>query len=336
MRAGDQPTGRARDRGHAVARLRMQVAAGHPLDVPAGMSADARACLQVADGVGAPLLPVLDALADAEEQRARVARQVATAAAPARTVAVVLVCLPLVAVPLLARISGVDLLAFYRSGLGLTIGMIGVSLWAAGGAAVWLILRRGTDGAGTSVTVRALVPAAAIAIVLSPWLAIPAWLAARMVLRAAPRPPHPDLPTACDLVATGLSAGVSPAAALRLAADHVPALASDLRGLAWRLDLGREPPRCRRCDPARPGPGRRPGRRRTTHPCPARPGPGSPGRPGRPCRGRRPAAARTPDLPHQPAPAAGDGAPDRRTGRGQWPARRQRSLIMKEPPWRHI
>jgi Flp pilus assembly protein TadB len=240
MRAGDQPTGRARGGGQTVARLRMQVAAGHPLDVPAGMSADARACLQVADGVGAPLLPVLDALADAEEQRARVARQVATAAAPARTVAVVLVCLPLVAVPLLARVSGVDLLAFYRSGLGLVIGMIGVSLWAAGGAAVWLILRRGTDGAGTSVTVRALVPAAVIAIVLSPWLAIPAWLGARLVLRATPRPPHPDLPAVCDLVATGLSAGVSPAAALRLAADHVPALASDLRGLAWRLDLGRD------------------------------------------------------------------------------------------------
>lgn len=224
----------------AVARLRMQAAAGQAVDVPADLPEQARACLQVADDVGAPLLPVLDALADAEEQRRRVSRQVDTAAAPARTVAVVLVGLPLVAVPLLARVSGVDLMAFYRSGLGLVVGMTGVSLWAAGGAAVWLILRRGADGDGASVTVRALLPAVVIAVVLSPWLAIPAWLAARLILRPSVPPPHPDLPTACDLVATGLSAGVSPAAALRLAADHVPALATDLRSLAWHLDLGRD------------------------------------------------------------------------------------------------
>lgn len=224
----------------AFARLRLQVAAGgRPASLTA-LPSDVRPAVELADRVGAALLPVLDATAEARRQRQQVARQVRTATAPARTVAVGLVTLPLVVVPVLAALVDVDLVGFYRTGVGLVVGTIAVCLWGTGVAGVAvLVAQAGRDPRPAGPSARVLVAAAVGWLVVGPWVAVPAAVVTRLTYRRPPAPPHPDLADACDLVATALSAGVTVPAALRESAAHVPALGDDLRRLAWQVELGR-------------------------------------------------------------------------------------------------
>lgn len=224
----------------ALTRLRLRVAAGARPDRLDGLPPDVRPAVAVADRVGAALLPTLDAAADAHRQRRAVARQVHTATAPARTVAVALVLLPVVAVPALARVLAIDLAAFYTTGIGTVVGAVAVGMWAAGaGAIVGLVVRAGRDPAPVGPTPRVLAAAVVGWLLAGPWLAALAGLGARLLHRRVAPPPHVALADACDLLAAALSAGLTVPAACREVAPHLPALADDLHRLAWQVELGR-------------------------------------------------------------------------------------------------
>jgi Flp pilus assembly protein TadB len=224
----------------ALARLRLRVAAGARPDRLDGLPGEVRAVVTVADEVGAALLPTLDAAVEAHRQRRAAARQVHTATAPARTVAIGLVVLPLVAVPGLARLLGIDLVAFYGGGPGRVVGLVALLLWAAGAATIVALVRRaGQDTAPAGPAPRVLLAAVVAWLLVGPWLALVAAVLARLAARPPSAPVHPRLADATDLVAAGLSAGLAVPAALRQVAPHVPDLTADLHRLAWQAELGR-------------------------------------------------------------------------------------------------
>lgn len=227
----------------ALSRLRLRVAAGARPDGLAGIPAEVRPAVEVADRVGAALLPTLDAAADAHRQRRAVARQVHTATAPARTVAVALVLLPVIAVPGLAGLLDVDLVGFYGGGIGAVVGLVALGLWTVGAVMIWgLVARAGSDPRPVTATPRVVVAGLVGWLLVGPWLAVVLAVAARATFRAPPPPPHVGLADACDLVAAALSAGATVPASLREAAPHLPALAGDLHRLAWQVELGRLSP----------------------------------------------------------------------------------------------
>lgn len=224
----------------ALARLRLRAAAGARADRLDLLPPEVRPAVAVAESVGAALLPTLDAAAAAHDHRRAVTRQVRTATAPARTVAVGLVALPVVAVPVLARLLAVDLVAFYTTGVGVVVGLVALGLWAAGAATIAvLVSRAGRDPAPPGPVPRVVAAGVVGWLLLGPWGAVVAAGAARLTHRPGPPPDHAQLGDACDLTAAALSAGLTVPAALRQAADHLPTLADDLRRLAWQVDLGR-------------------------------------------------------------------------------------------------
>lgn len=228
-----------RDREAALTRLRLQVAAGARPDALADLPDGVRPAVQLADRVGAAMLPTLDAAADAHRQRAAVTRQVRTATAPARTVAVGLVALPVLAVPLLAALLDVDLVAFYTTGIGAVVGAVALGLWGVGAVTIaGLVRHAGRDPVPPGPTARVLVAALLGWVLVGWWLAVVAAVGARLTHRPADPPPHPGLADAADLTAAALSAGLTVPAALREVAPHVPALDADLRRLAWQVELG--------------------------------------------------------------------------------------------------
>lgn len=227
----------------ALTRVRLQVAAGAPPGALDTLPAEVRPAIRVAHQVGAAMLPVLDAAADAHRQRRAVARQVRTATAPARTVALGLVLLPVVAVPALAALLDLDLLAFYGAGIGRLVGLVALGLWGAGAAAIALMVRHaGRDPVPPGPTVRVLGAGVVAWLVVAPWAAVLAAGVARLTFRPPPPPPPPALAEACDLTAAALSAGLAVPTALREVAPHLPDLGSDLRRLAWQVELGRLAP----------------------------------------------------------------------------------------------
>ncbi len=224
----------------AITRLRLQVAAGARPASLADLPSDVRPVLAVADHVGAALLPTLDAASSARDQRRRIARQVDTATAPARTVAAGLALLPVVAVPVLARLLDVDLVAFYATPTGGVVGVVALALWVAGaGLIAGMVVSAGRDPRPAGPGPRVLLAGLVGWLVVAPWAGLLAAVGARVTFRARPAPPHAALADACDLVATALSGGLTVPAALREAAPHVPALRGDLRRLAWQAELGR-------------------------------------------------------------------------------------------------
>lgn len=228
------------DADAALARTRLRAAAGLPILPADDLPAPARSALAVADRVGAPVLPVLAAVQDAQEQQRRTERQVATAAAPARTVAVLLVALPLVVVPVLGRLLDLDLVAFYTSGPGLAVAAVAAVLWCLGAAlTVGLLRHADREPTPSGPLPRALGAGLLALVVVGPWAAVLAAAVAWAAHRPGTPPPHPLLATACELVATALSAGLTVAAALREAAHELPDLATDLRRVAWQAELGR-------------------------------------------------------------------------------------------------
>ena len=123
-------------------RVRLHLLAGAPLTGDLQLSPRVRRAVAVATEVGAPLLPALEAASDAEDDDARAVRAVSVSTAQARTVARGLTLAPLLLVPLIGRLAGVDVLAFYREGLGRTILFAGLVLLAAGGSVARLIILR--------------------------------------------------------------------------------------------------------------------------------------------------------------------------------------------------
>ncbi|MBW3619251.1 MAG: hypothetical protein KY461_03340 [Actinobacteria bacterium] len=188
----------------ALADLRGRIVAGAPVGDLAGVPPRVRRAVGVALEVGAPLVPALDAaLAALEDERSR-ERAVRVATAQARAVAVGLTCLPVVLVPGLGRVLGVDLLGFYATPAGAVVLALAAALLLAGAALVWAVVRRAR----------------------------------------APRPPRgrrldPDLDEVADLLATALAGGTSTSVALRLVGGAGVGDRPALDRLALAAELGR-------------------------------------------------------------------------------------------------
>jgi Flp pilus assembly protein TadB len=232
--------------------LRMEVAAGRPPndlgglagDTRSALAGDAAAAVATAEAVGAPLLPVLDGVANGLRAERDITHAVGAAAAPARLVAVALTLLPVVAVPMLARLTGADLLAFYATPTGLVVAAVGGCLWLAGVAMTVMIARhtgrRGADP-GRPSRAPALLAGLVAAALVGPLVGILVGLGVALLRRPAGVPVDPSLATVCEVVAAAMSAGVGPAAAVRHAAKRLPGPRADLLRLAMHLDVDREP-----------------------------------------------------------------------------------------------
>lgn len=188
----------------ALADLRGRIVAGAPAGDLTGVPPRVRRAVGVAVEVGAPLVPALDAalaaLADDRSHR----RAVRVATAQARVVAAGLLCLPVLLVPGLGRVLGVDLLGFYATPAGGIVLALAGTLVLVGAALVWAILRRAT----TPVPTRR-------------------------------RRVEPDLDELADLLATALAGGTSTSAALRIVGAVGVGDRRALDRLALAAELGR-------------------------------------------------------------------------------------------------
>ena len=126
-------------KGTATDRVRLQLLAGAPLAIPDGITPRVRRGIEVAQALGSPLLPAVEAAVEAEDDDARAVRAVAVSTAQARTVARGLTFAPLALVPFIGRLAGVDTLAFYRSSAGRVTLLVGLVLIAAGSALARLL-----------------------------------------------------------------------------------------------------------------------------------------------------------------------------------------------------
>ena len=124
----------------ATDRLRLQVLVGAPVGDLAALPPRVRRGVRLARALGAPLLPAVDAAGEAEEDVVRARRAVAVSTAQARTVAGGLTLAPLVLAPLVGRLAGVDVLAFYLSGPGRAVLLVGMVLLGAGGLVARLLV----------------------------------------------------------------------------------------------------------------------------------------------------------------------------------------------------
>ncbi|MFU8840734.1 MAG: type II secretion system F family protein [Nitriliruptoraceae bacterium] len=247
---GLTPTPRLRgsaDPDQALDELHLAVVAGAPVGQMDALPARVQRVVSLAQEVGAPLGPALEAARAARDDVRRAERAVAVASAQTRVVAGGLLAAPLVLVPGLARLVDADLVGFYTTPLGSLVLAVGLGLLAVGALLVVVLVRRvgRTPPAGARrrdpVAFAAAAVTALVAGRLLGWLlALPAALLVEHLVasrRRAPEAPQ-GVDEIADLVATALAAGVSGAEALRLAAERLPQHAIRLRRLAFGLELG--------------------------------------------------------------------------------------------------
>lgn len=244
------PSGRTAPSGASeVDVLRMRVAAGLPVGSDLGLAPRVERAVRVADEVGAPVLAALDAAADAEDDAARSRRAIAVASAQTRAVAGGLLAAPLVLVPGLGRLVGVDLVAFYSTGPGRVVLGLGIGMLAAGALVIRGLVRRvepvGRRGAVGRLGVRdrALVVVVALATgaVTGPApVPLVAMLAVSLLRRrrGPARRSSDGTDEPIDLVATALTGSIGSPEALRRTAEAAPRHAVALRRLALDLELG--------------------------------------------------------------------------------------------------
>lgn len=223
----------------ALDHLRLRVAAGAAPGPVDALPERARRAVEVAAHVGAPLLPAIDAATEAESDIRRASRAVTVATAQTRVVAGGLLLSPMVLLPALGRLFDVDLVAFYRQPLGMAVGVAGVLLLAVGAALIWSLVRR-VGRRQTPAKGRAILGVVVGGVLLA-YLLHPAVMPAALLLlrrRSAPPVAVEGADEIVDLVAVGLSGGVSVGAALRATADAAGRHAGDCRRLALSLELG--------------------------------------------------------------------------------------------------
>lgn len=114
-------------------RLRLQLLAGVPLDPSTELPARVGRGVALATSIGAPLLPAVEAAAEAEDDESRARRAVAVSTAQARTVARALALAPLVLAPGIGRLAGVNVGAFYATPAGRVVLGVGAGLIIVGG-----------------------------------------------------------------------------------------------------------------------------------------------------------------------------------------------------------
>jgi hypothetical protein len=239
-------TRRATDHGTSLDVLRLRAEAGAPITDTGLLPERARRAVRVAEAVGAPVLAAIDAARAAEDDAAAASRAVTVASAQTKAVAGGLLVAPLVLVPALGRVAGVDLLGFYRTSLGLLVLGAGTVLLALGAASIVVLVRRvGAAAPPRRAGSRAAVAGGALGALLA-WRAVGAaaaplafvvvhHLLGRRLQAAAPAA---GVDEAADLAAVAVCGGTGAAEALRQAATELPDLASRLHRLAFSLELG--------------------------------------------------------------------------------------------------
>jgi hypothetical protein len=227
------------DAAQALERARMRLAAGVAAPEGEGLPDRARRAVDLAQRTGAALLPALQSAADADADARRAVRAVDVACAQARTVAGGLLAAPLLLVPALGGMLGIDLVAFYTQPLGLAVAAGVLVLVAAGAALTMGLLRRVRRPAPPSPGRGPLLAVGAGLLVgwLVTWLLAPL-VGILLARRARPAPDLPDIDEVADLLATALAGGLGGAQALRAVADVRPDVAAPLCRLALELDLG--------------------------------------------------------------------------------------------------
>jgi pilus assembly protein TadC len=125
----------------ATDRVRLRLLAGAPPGDLRTLSPRVRRGVALAAVLGAPLLPAVDAAAEAEDDETRTIRSVEVSTAQARTVARGLALAPVALVPLIGRLAGVDTVGFYTTGAGRGVLALGVALLACGSASARLLIR---------------------------------------------------------------------------------------------------------------------------------------------------------------------------------------------------
>jgi hypothetical protein len=128
--------------GATTDSVRLHVLAGAALPDGLVLTPRVQRAVSLAKLVGAPILPAIDAAAEAEEDGVRARRAVTVATSQSRTVANGLTLAPLLLVPLIGRLAGVDVLTFYRSGTGQAVLLVGLGLLALGGLLARAIVAR--------------------------------------------------------------------------------------------------------------------------------------------------------------------------------------------------
>jgi hypothetical protein len=230
---------------HALDRARLRVAAGIDPGDLTGLPDGAATTVRVATTVGAPLLAALDAAAASAEDRRRSERAVAVASAQGRAVSVGLLAAPLLLVPAMGRLFGVDLVAYHRTPVGTATGALGLGLLLLGAWLAWIAVDRiGRPPRPTAPArrpLRSVAAATAAALLFHPLVGVA--VGAIVWWRSPPAAPTavPQVADAADLTAVAVGGGLSTPAALRVAADELPALALPLRRLAFDLELGHLP-----------------------------------------------------------------------------------------------
>lgn len=224
----------------AIEHARLQLGVGGDPTGIRGLPERARRALAVAMASGAGLQEALDGAAAAEADARRARRAVAVACAQSRAVAGGLLAAPVLLVPLLGRMLEADLVGFYARPLGWAVAGVVLLLLTLGAGGVGALLRR-ARGAIEPSRGRPAVWPVALASLAAGWL-VAWWLAPLAGLLATRRarsdPPPGGLDEVADLLATALTGGTAPAAAVREVVAVRPDVAGPLGRLAFDLDLG--------------------------------------------------------------------------------------------------
>ena len=125
----------------ALDRWRLDVAVGRPVRLLPTDTGFAATAVAFALTHGAPLGPVLDVVGQVLDADRTVRDEMAAALAPVRSVGIALAVLPVVAVPLLGRVVGTDLVGFYTTPTGQGVAVVAAGLWLAGVAGIVAVVR---------------------------------------------------------------------------------------------------------------------------------------------------------------------------------------------------
>jgi hypothetical protein len=237
---------RTTEHGTSLDVLRLRAEAGAPITDTDLLPERARRAVRVAEAVGAPVLAAIDAARAAEDDAVAASRAVTVASAQSKAVAGGLLVAPLVLVPALGRVAGVDLLGFYRTSFGLLVLAAGTLVLGLGAASIVVLVRRvgaaarppraGSRPAIAGGVLGALLAWRAFGAAAAPlaFVVVQRLLARRFEAAA----PAAGVDEAADLAAVAVCGGTGAAEALRQAATELPDLASRLHRLAFSLDLG--------------------------------------------------------------------------------------------------
>lgn len=222
-----------------VSRMRLRVAADLPIAAAPSTGFAGRA-IAVATAQGAALGPVLDVVEEVQRATRRQEDEIAAALAPVRSVAMALGLLPVVLVPLLARLVALDLAAFYTTGVGRVVAGVVALCWGAGLAGVAVVVRgarrRPRPTPRWAAPVLGLLAAAMVHPFAGLVVGVVVWR--RRGVASAP----PGLAEALELAAIGTSAGLPLGEALRVASRGMPPVtATAIQAIALAGDLGRVP-----------------------------------------------------------------------------------------------